>query len=97
MQTLEPTGKHVKSQAMKAIRIHNYGGPEVLQYEDAPLPQRQAGELLIRVHATGVNPLDGKVRARYMKDHVPHSFPLILGSDVSWLGEKTPMAPPGSK
>lgn len=89
MQTREPTGKPagIKSQTMKAIRIHNYGGPEVLQYEDAPVPQPQSGELLIRVHATGVNPIDWKVRAGYMKDHMPHSFPLILGSDVSGLVE----------
>jgi NADPH:quinone reductase-like Zn-dependent oxidoreductase len=89
MQTLEPTGKPagIESQTMKAIRIHNYGGPEVLQYEDAPRPLPQAGELLIRVHAAGVNPIDWKVRAGYMKDHMPHSFPLILGSDVSGLVE----------
>jgi NADPH:quinone reductase-like Zn-dependent oxidoreductase len=89
MQTLEPTGKHVgiKSQTMKVIRIHNYGGPEVLQYEDAPRPQPQAGELFIRVQAAGVNPIDWKVRAGYMKDHMPLSFPLILGSDVSGVVE----------
>jgi NADPH:quinone reductase-like Zn-dependent oxidoreductase len=40
---------------MKAIRIHNYGGPEVLQYEDAPRPKPKPGEVLIRVHAAGVN------------------------------------------
>jgi NADPH:quinone reductase-like Zn-dependent oxidoreductase len=88
-QTLQAMSKHTKtkSQTMKAIRIHNYGGPEVLQYEDAPRPQPQVGELLIRVHAAGVNPIDWKVRAGYMKDHMPLSFPLILGSDVSGVVE----------
>jgi len=38
-----------KYQTMKAIQIHNYGGPEVLHYEDAPRPQPQAGEVLVRV------------------------------------------------
>ena len=64
---------------MKAVRIHNYGGPEVLQYEAAPRPKPGKGEVLIRVHAAGVNPIDWKVRAGYMKDFIPHSFPLILG------------------
>jgi NADPH:quinone reductase-like Zn-dependent oxidoreductase len=68
---------------MKAIRIHNYGGSEVLQYEDAPRPKPQAGEVLVRVHAAGVNPIDWKVREGYMKDFWPHKFPLILGWDLS--------------
>src|SRR4030095_5275596 len=62
---------------VKAIRIHNYGGPEALQYENAPRPIAQAGEVLIRVHATSVNPIDWKVRAGYMRGLIPHSFPLI--------------------
>jgi NADPH:quinone reductase-like Zn-dependent oxidoreductase len=73
---------------MKAIRIHNYGGPEVLQYEDAPRPKPQAGEVLIRVHAAGVNPIDWKVREGHMKDFWPHKFPLILGWDVSGTVEE---------
>jgi NADPH:quinone reductase-like Zn-dependent oxidoreductase len=77
-----------KYQTMKAIRIRNYGGPEVLQYEDAPRPQPQTGEVLIRVHAAGVNPIDWKVREGYMKDFWPHKFPLILGWDVSGTVEE---------
>ena len=73
---------------MKAIRIHNYGGPEVLQYEDAPRPKPQAGEVLIRVHAAGVNPIDWKVREGHMKDFWPHKFPLILGWDLSGVVEE---------
>jgi NADPH:quinone reductase-like Zn-dependent oxidoreductase len=50
---------------MKAIRIHKYGGPEVLQYEKAPRPKVAAAtDVLIRVHAAGVNPTDWKVRER---------------------------------
>ena len=73
---------------MKAVRIHNYGGPEVLKYENATRPIPQAGEVLIRVHATSVNPIDWKVRAGCMKDFIPHSFPLIPGWDVSGVIEK---------
>jgi len=93
-RTLEAISKHTgvptkpKSQTMKAVRIHNYGGPEVLKYEDAPRPQPGEGEVLVRVHATSVNPIDWKVRAGYMKDFIPHSFPLILGWDVSGVIEE---------
>ncbi len=73
---------------MKAIRIHRYGGPEFLNCEDAPRPQPQAGEVLVRVCAAGVNPIDWKVREGYMKDFWPHKFPLILGWDLSGVVEE---------
>src|SRR5438105_7420330 len=78
---------------MKAIRIHNYGGPEVLKYEDAPRPEPQADEVLIRVHAAGVNPIDWKVREGHMKDFWPHKFPLILGWDLSGVVEELGAGP----
>src|SRR5260370_16153128 len=93
-RTLEAVSKHMggspesKSQTMKAIRIHNYGGPEVLKYEDAPRPEPQEGEVLVRVHAAGVNPIDWKVREGHMKDFWPHKFPLILGWDLSDVVEE---------
>jgi NADPH:quinone reductase-like Zn-dependent oxidoreductase len=70
---------------MKASRIHRYGDPSVLVYEDAPEPQAGDGEVLIRARAAGVNPIDYRTRAgtgiaRYWKD-VP--FPITLGWDVS--------------
>src|SRR6267154_5904799 len=86
--TSEKKSASATSQTMKAIRIHNYGGPEVLQYEDAPRPQPQAGEVLVRVHAAGVNPIDWKVREGHMKDFWPHKFPLILGWDLSGVVEE---------
>ncbi len=72
---------------MKAVRIHSYGGPEVLAYEDVPLPIAGAGEVLIRVHATTVNPFDCAVRAGYMQSYLKHTLPLILGTDVSGVVE----------
>jgi NADPH:quinone reductase-like Zn-dependent oxidoreductase len=68
---------------MKAIRIHSYGGPEVLQYEDAPRPQVQKGEVLIHVHAAGVNPLDWKVCSGSLNGFIQHKLPLIPGWEVS--------------
>ncbi len=73
---------------MKAVRIHAYGGPEVLQYEEAPRPAPQDGEILVRVQACGINPVDWKVREGYMKDVWPAQFPLILGCDVAGTVEQ---------
>ena len=70
-------------QTMKAVRIHNYGGPEVLKFEDAPRPQVAAGELLVRVYGAGVNPVDWKIREGHLKDYITYSFPFIPGWDVS--------------
>ena len=63
--------------------MHSYGGPEVLQWEDAARPRAERGEVLIRVHAAGVNPLDLKVRADLLNGSVQHKLPLIPGWDVS--------------
>src|SRR6266513_2126023 len=48
---------------MKAVVVHEYGGPEVLKYEDAPRPEPKEDEILVRVVAAGVNPVDGMIRA----------------------------------
>ena len=72
---------------MKAIRIHEYGGPEVLRYEDVVVPTPAAGELLIKVQAASVNPLDWKTRAGYLKGLFPHTLPFILGWDASGVVE----------
>jgi len=73
--------------AMKAVRIHAYGGTDVLAYEDAPRPTLGDSEVLIRVHATTVNPFDCAVRAGYMSAYINYTFPLILGTDVSGVVE----------
>lgn len=72
---------------MQAIRVHNYGGPEVLQYEDAPCPEPESGELLIKVHAASVNAADWKVRAGYMKEFIPVKLPFVPGFDFSGVVE----------
>src|SRR5262249_901317 len=77
------------AETMKAIRIHNYGGPEGLQYEEAPRPQVVAPtEMLVRVHAAGVNPVDSAIRAGRVKEIFPVTFPWIPGSDVSGVVEE---------
>jgi NADPH:quinone reductase-like Zn-dependent oxidoreductase len=72
---------------MRAVCIYAYGGPEVLVYEDAPCPRPREGEVLIRVHAAGINPVDWKIREGRLKDMIPTTFPLVLGWDVSGVVE----------
>jgi len=68
---------------MKAIVVYQYGGPEVLKYEDYPDPVRGPGEVLIRVAAAGVNPIDYKRRAGLTKDFYPLHFPGLIGVDIA--------------
>jgi NADPH:quinone reductase-like Zn-dependent oxidoreductase len=70
---------------MKAVRIHAFGGPEVLQYEDAPRPVAKTGEVLIRIHASAVNPADWKLRSGAFGKDFP--LPLTLGFDFSGVIE----------
>lgn len=72
---------------MKASRIHTYGAPDVMIYEDAPRPEAQTGELLVRVHAAGVNPVDYKTRMGNGIVRGPDILPLIDGWDVSGVVE----------
>ena len=72
---------------MKSVCIYAYGGPEVLTYEDAPRPHPGEGEVLIRVHAAGINPVDWKIREGHLEAMLHHTLPLILGWDVSGVVE----------
>ncbi|MBB5713015.1 NADPH:quinone reductase-like Zn-dependent oxidoreductase [Sphingomonas xinjiangensis] len=75
------------SEMMKAVRLHAFGGPEVLAYEDADRPEAKAGELLVRVTAAGINPPDWYLRDGYKtlppEWQPPAAFPIIPGTDVS--------------
>jgi NADPH:quinone reductase-like Zn-dependent oxidoreductase len=68
---------------MKAIVVHQYGGPEVLKFEDYPDPVPSPGEVLVRVAATSVNPIDYKRRAGLTKDFYPIQFPGLIGVDIA--------------
>jgi NADPH:quinone reductase-like Zn-dependent oxidoreductase len=68
---------------MKAIRIYDYGGPEVLKYENAPEPLIGEDDVLVRVHAAGVNPVDWKIREGWLAETIPYALPMIPGWDVS--------------
>jgi NADPH:quinone reductase-like Zn-dependent oxidoreductase len=68
---------------MKAIVVHEYGGPEVLKFEEYPDPVPGPGDVLVRVAAASVNPIDYKRRAGLTKDFYPMTFPGLIGVDVA--------------
>lgn len=72
---------------MKAVRIHQYGGREVLSIDDIPVPAIAPDEVLVRVVAASINPVDWKVREGYLAQMIPHALPLTLGWDVSGVVE----------
>jgi NADPH:quinone reductase-like Zn-dependent oxidoreductase len=73
---------------MKAIRIHQYGGPEVLAEVETPRPVPGADDVLIKVQAAAVNPIDWKIRAGHVKEVFPLTLPATLGWDVSGTVEE---------
>jgi len=68
---------------MKAVVVHQYGGPEVLKFEEYPDPVPGPGEVLVRIAATSVNPIDYKRRAGLTKDFYPMKFPGLIGVDMA--------------
>src|SRR6185312_9393851 len=92
---------HTEVKPMKAIVLHEYGGPEKLKYEDAPDPEPGEGQVLVRVAAASINPIDWKMRSGIAKERFPVEFPGILGRDVSGtvrsVGPKVEGFAPGDK
>jgi NADPH:quinone reductase-like Zn-dependent oxidoreductase len=74
---------------MKASVLHEYGPPSNLKYEDFPDPKPGPGEVLVRVHAAGVNPIDWKIRSGAMAKMYPTSFPAVLGYDIAGVVRET--------
>ena len=72
---------------IQAIRVHNYGESDVLTLEAIAQPEPQSNEVLIRVQAAAVNPLDWKIRAGYMKEFFPMPLPFTPGMDVAGIVE----------
>ncbi len=76
---------------MKAIRIHRFGGPEVLTLDDVPWPQPKDDEVLVRVHAASVNPVDYKIRGgsySVKEDQLPYTLGRDLSGTVELLGTR---------
>jgi NADPH:quinone reductase-like Zn-dependent oxidoreductase len=70
---------------MKAVVLHEYGPPSNLIYEDFPDPKPARGEVLVRVHAVSINPVDWKMRSGEARERFPVTFPGILGRDVAGI------------
>ena len=68
---------------MKAVQIHTFGGREVLELNNIAIPEAKQGEVLIKIHAASVNPVDWKIRQGYLQPLLNHALPLTLGWDVS--------------
>jgi NADPH:quinone reductase-like Zn-dependent oxidoreductase len=72
---------------VKAVRIHDYGGADVLAYEDAPMPTIRSTDVLVRAVAASVNPVDWKIREGHLRQMISYPLPLTLGWDVSGVVE----------
>lgn len=72
---------------MKAIRLHEFGGPEVLLFEDAPAPVLADDQVLVRVHAASINPVDGKIRTGKFHLFRPE-LPATIGRDLAGVIEQ---------
>jgi NADPH:quinone reductase-like Zn-dependent oxidoreductase len=68
---------------MKAVRIHSYGDAGVLAFEDAEMPVIAGDDILVRVVAASVNPVDWKIREGHLREMIPYKMPLTLGWDVA--------------
>ena len=68
---------------MKAVLLHGYGGVDQLVYEEVPIPTAGPGEVLVKLFAASINPIDYKIRRGEMKDIIPLQLPYILGYDLA--------------
>ncbi|MEK3995045.1 NADP-dependent oxidoreductase [Psychrobacillus sp. FSL K6-2365] len=73
---------------MKAIAIKQYGGKEQLKEIDIPKPTPKEKQVIVKLHATSINPIDWKLREGYLKAMMPFEFPIILGWDVAGMVEE---------
>jgi len=83
------SGAQSAKPTMKAIVVHEYGGPEVLKYEDAPRPEPKEDQILVRVIAAGVNPVDDASRSPRAAKFFGITLPFIPGYDIAGVVEKT--------
>lgn len=76
------------TQTINAIQVRDYGNVDQLRLEQMPVPEPQEGEVLVRVHAAGVNPMDWKIRSGWAKAFMPATFPYVPGSDLAGVVAK---------
>lgn len=74
---------------MHAIVINQYGSPEVLKQQDVPLPTLKSGQVLVKIKASSINPIDFKARQGELKLFLTQKFPIILGHDFAGVVEES--------
>src|ERR1700740_1894337 len=72
---------------MRALVLSRYGGPEHTALTDVPRPSPRAGELLVRVHAAGLNPVDYKTRTGELRVIRNYSLPIVMGNELAGVVE----------
>ncbi len=75
---------------MKALTINQFGGPEQLRIQEVGIPATGPGEILVRIHAAAINPVDYKIRNGSIKFISGKKFPRILGGDIAGIVEQSP-------
>ena len=83
------TAAQAANAMMKAVVVHEFGGPEVMKYEDVPRPEPKEDEILVRVMAAGVNPVDAYVRQGKFSKGGLDKGAFIIGYDIAGTVEKT--------
>jgi NADPH:quinone reductase-like Zn-dependent oxidoreductase len=78
----------MSTRTINAIQVHDYGDTDQLELEQIPQPEPQEGEVLVRVYAAGVNPIDWKLRSGLMKAFWPSTFPYVPGAELAGVVEK---------
>ncbi|MBA2283932.1 MAG: NADP-dependent oxidoreductase [Ktedonobacteraceae bacterium] len=78
----------MSTQTINAIQVHEYGNADQLKLEQIPQPEPQENEVLVRLYAAGVNPVDWKIRSGGLKDFMPMTLPYVPGADLAGVVEK---------
>ncbi|RDL51041.1 Zinc-type alcohol dehydrogenase-like protein [Ensifer sp. M14] len=91
----------MSSTTMQALVLTRYGGPDAAQLRDVPRPRPARGEVLVRVHAAGLNPVDYKTREGMLKVVQRYPLPIVMGNElagvVEALGEGVTAFAPGNR
>src|SRR5437899_986887 len=96
-----PCTQRRKEHLMKAFVVDRYGGPDVVRAGEMPDPEVRDNDVLVEIHAAGVNQLDSKIRAGEFKRFLPYQLPVVLGNDLDGIvvrvGSKVQRFQPGDE
>jgi NADPH:quinone reductase-like Zn-dependent oxidoreductase len=71
------------AEGVRAVRIHDYGGPDMVRLDRIPCPVPEEGQVRVRAEAFGVNPVDWKIREGQRRARMPLAFPAVIGCDIA--------------